>query len=303
MSKFDKLQAFAGNINSSIGVGAASGAAVASATVPARDVGVSRSRDAMEIEVDRIVPDPDQPRKEFDLEALGRLAESLRTRGQLQPIQVRWDEGLGRYVVLLGERRWRAAQSAGLAKLRCVVRTTPLSEDDKLSIQLVENCLREDLTAMDQARAFRTLMDRQGWTVRKLAEELSISPGRVSQAVALLTLPESVQERVDQGGLTSTTAYEIAKLDDPTVQIRLATAAAEQGLTRADVAKQVKRSPSKKKAPAAKKLPPARVWRIEGCRVEVSRKSGVDPTLAIAVLEEAAARLRAELEGATAEAA
>jgi ParB family chromosome partitioning protein len=304
VSKFDKLQAFAGNINSSIGVGApARGPSVAPASIPAKDVGVCRSRDAMEIDVDRIVPDPDQPRKEFDEDALSRLAESLKARGQIQPIQVRWDEGVERYVVLVGERRWRAARAAGLPKLRCIVRSAPLSEDERLSVQLVENCLREDLTPMDQARAFRALMDRQGWTVRKLADELAISPGRVSQAVALLSLPAPVQEQVDRGGISSTTAYEIAKLDDPADQVRLATAAAEQGLTRADVAKQARSRPAKKRAAAAKKHPPARVWRIDGCRIEVSRKAGVDASTALDVLRRAAAMLEAEICDSTADAA
>ena len=88
---------------------------------PAHLEGLTREKAAARIAVDRIVRDPDQPREEFDEEALQRLADSLRTRGQLQPIQVRWDEGRGVYVILVGERRWRAAQRAGLAELSCIV--------------------------------------------------------------------------------------------------------------------------------------------------------------------------------------
>jgi len=302
VSKFDRLQAFAGNINASIGNRpGAPGPSVAPAAVPAKEVGVSRSRDAMEIEVERIIPDPHQPRKEFEEEPLARLAESLKGRGQLQPIQVRWSAEAERYIVLTGERRWRAAQLAGLAKLRCIVRPDDADASDRLVDQLVENCLREDLTPMEQARAYRTLMDAKGWSVRQLAEELAISPGRVSQMTALLSLPEPVQARVDQGELSSTAAYEISRLDDPAAQIRLAETAAEQKLTREDVAKQTRRPPSKRKASA--KLPTTAVLRLNGCRIEITRKTGLDPAVVYAALLEAAEKYRPEPLSAEQEAA
>ena len=95
--------------------------AAAAPAGPDRLQGVARSKNAAEIPVDRIGPDPDQPREEFDAEALGRLAESLKTRGQLQPIRVRWDEEQGAYVIVCGERRWRAAELAGLPTMSCVI--------------------------------------------------------------------------------------------------------------------------------------------------------------------------------------
>lgn len=304
MSKFDK---FAGLASVAESVGARRNETPATnrgpVAIPADQVGRERAKNAWSIEVDRIVPDPDQPRKEFDPDAIARLAESLKTRGQLQPIQVRWDAGLERFVVLMGERRWRAAQAAGLSKLQCIVRDDPIDDDQRLALQLVENCLREDLAPVEQARAFRILMDSRGWNQERLAEELAVTPMLVSRALGLLRLPAEVQEKVDAGALAASSAHEIAKLDDPTAQVRIATAAVEQGLTRDDVARQVRRSPSKKKVPAAKKLPAARVWRVEGCRVEVSRKSGVDHATARAALVEALARLDAELGEATAEAA
>jgi len=305
VSKADLMASLAGNLDDSIGLNRRPAAAVGANArpIPAQEVGRSRSKTSWEIEVDRIVPDPDQPRKEFEPEALDRLAESLRTRGQLQPIQVRWDAGLERFVILMGERRWRAAQVAGVKALSCVVRDGAIADGEKLSIQLVENCLREDLSPVDQAKAFRALMDLEGWAAERLAGQLAISKASVIKALSLLNLPESIQEKVDSGDIPQSTAYEISKLDDPAAQIRLATAAAEQGLTRDDVVKQVRRSPSKKKAPAAKKLPAARVWRVEGCRVEVSRKSGVDHATARAALAEAMARLDAELAEGQAEAA
>ena len=116
MSKRDDLlRAGGGNILSSIGAGRDKSvpAGLDPATAlkrPARLEGVSKEKAAARIAIDRLVGDPDQPRDEFDEEALDRLADSLKTRGQLQPIRVRWDEGRGVYVILVGERRWRAAR-------------------------------------------------------------------------------------------------------------------------------------------------------------------------------------------------
>jgi len=259
--------------------------------LPADQVGKERARNVWTIDRERIIPDPDQPRKEFDPEALERLAASLRDKGQLQPIQVRWDEGAERFVVLVGERRWRAAGLAGLAKLQCIVRDADLSDEERLSIQLVENCLREDLSPMEQARAFRSLMDRQGWTQEKLAEELAVSRPVVVKALSLLKLPGPIQEQVEAGALSPSHAHEIVKIEDPAAQIRLAATVVEQGLTRDDVARQVKGAPRRK--PAAKKAQTVAVLRLGGYRIEITRKAGIEPSSAAAALREAAEKYEA----------
>ncbi|WP_337177702.1 ParB/RepB/Spo0J family partition protein [Paludisphaera sp.] len=295
MNKADMMASLAANLDDSIGLNRRPGAAggVSPRAIPADQVGRERAKNVWSIDVDRIVPDPDQPRKDFDPDALSRLAESLREKGQLQPIQVRWDATAEKFVVLMGERRWRAAREAGMKSLACVVRDAPLSDAEKLSLQLVENCLREDLAPVEQARAFRSLMDCEGLSADQLAGKLSISKASVIKALSLLSLPESVQGRVDSGDLPQSTAYEISKLEDPADQIRLATAAVEQGLTRADVAKQTRsRGPAKK---AGKKLPTARVFKVGSYRIEISRKAGVVPIEALAALRDAVANLEAEI--------
>jgi ParB family chromosome partitioning protein len=298
VSKREMLNSFADNVLDSVGAHRRPGAILSAAPdLQADKVGRERSRDAYTIDIDRIVPDPDQPRKEFEPEALERLAESLRTRGQLQPIQVRWDAAADRYVVIMGERRWRAAQVAGLKALSCVVRDGSLGDGEKLSIQLVENCLREDLKPIEQAHAFRALMDREGWSHERLAEELAVSQGTVTRALSLLKLPKAVQDRVEQGGLSPSHAHEIAKLDDPREQVLLAEAAAEQGLTRDDVAKQVRRAaPSKRKTPA--KVQSTAVYRLGGYRIEVSRKSGIESESLCAALAEVIAKHQPGLRAA-----
>lgn len=258
MGKLDDLKRLtAGNVDDSLGVGRAHRPAEVSTsgTTPARWQGVTKSKGAVEIPIEKVVPDPDQPREEFDPDALARLAESLRTKGQLQPIRVRWDEGRGAYVILIGERRWRAAGVAGLPTIGAVVVEGPIDPGELLAIQVVENCLREDLKPIEQARAFRALIDRNGWTVRRVAEELSINHSAVVRAIALLDLPRSVQERVEQGGLAPSVAYEVGKLDDPTLQVEVAQAAVTESLTRSEVTELVQAVKARRPTPAARPEP------------------------------------------------
>ena len=125
MGKLDELMRSGGtNMAESIGkdVGRGPGSPpLATSSTPTRWQGVTKSKGAVEVPVEKLHGDPNQPREEFDEAALGRLAESIRTRGQLQPIRVRWDEGRGAYVIIAGERRWRAARMAGLATISAVV--------------------------------------------------------------------------------------------------------------------------------------------------------------------------------------
>ena len=212
----DLLKSGGANIAESMGAGVERATrATQTSTTPARWQGVAKSKNAIEVPLDKIVPDPDQPREEFEPESLERLAESLKTRGQLQPIRVRWDEAQGKYVLICGERRWRAARIAGMATMSCVVSEGPIDAGELLALQLVENCLREDLRPIEQARAFKTLMDRNGWSGNQAAKALGIAQPTVVRALALLELPEPVQDQVEQGTSPPATAYEIGKVHDP----------------------------------------------------------------------------------------
>lgn len=259
MSKRDLLMEGVANVRESMGDFAAEAVRGAPApgprALPAHLQGVVRSKDVSQIEVGRIVRDPDQPREEFEPEALERLAQSLKTRGQLQPIRVRWDEGRGAYVVIVGERRWRAAQLAGLPSLACVVVDGPIDPDERLAIQLVENAIREDLKPIEQATAYRRLMDAKGWSARQLAGELAIHHANVLRALALLELPEPLQAKVEQGGIPATTAFELTRLDDPESQAAVAEAIEQGSLRRDEVRKVVDAVKAGRKAPAGKPEP------------------------------------------------
>jgi ParB family chromosome partitioning protein len=181
------------------------------------------------IPADKIQRD-DQPREEFDEESLDRLADSIKTKGQLQPIRVRWDEGRGAYVIVSGERCWRAAVRARIPTLSCVVHEGKLDQAELLTLQLIENALREDLRPVEQARAFRKLMEAHGWSGNRLAQELAITQSTVSRALALLDLPESVQAKVDAGEVCARTGYELSRLGDAEQARELAEKAAADRL-------------------------------------------------------------------------
>ena len=242
MSKMDQLRrSAAGNVAESMGAGLeAQFENLVRRPIPAHLQGVTRSKDVAHIQLDRIMPDPDQPREEFDDESLGLLAESLKIRGQLQPIRVRWDEGRGLYAIICGERRWRAARIAGMESVSCVIVEGPLSSSDLLAIQLVENALREDLKPVEQAKAYRQLMDQNGWSTRQVARELSVTQPQVVRTLALLGLPEPVQQQVEQGALAPATAYEIAKLDSEADQRALAARVVAEKMTRQETVEAVK---------------------------------------------------------------
>jgi ParB family transcriptional regulator, chromosome partitioning protein len=148
MGKLDEMMSrFGQHADRSLGIGVpeGQGGVPAPVKVPEYLVGLAKSKDAAEIPLDRIEPDPDQPREHFEADAMSRLAESIRARGVLQPIRVQWHEERSRYVIIAGERRWRAAREAGLAVVPCVIQRGDLPAGELLALQLIENVLHEDL--------------------------------------------------------------------------------------------------------------------------------------------------------------
>jgi ParB family transcriptional regulator, chromosome partitioning protein len=210
----------------------------AASTGPAADPearayeGRSRMKEAATIRRDRIVPDPNQPRTEFDEAELEQLAGSLRDRGQLQPVRVRYDAQADVYVIVLGERRWRAAGLAGLEAMACVVVDGDVMPEDLLEDQLVENALRSDLRPVELAKSYQALMTARGLSQRALAERLHVSPASVAKAVALLSLPQQIQQEVDAGAIGPDTAYQLSKVEDAQEQAELASRAVAGSIRR-----------------------------------------------------------------------
>jgi ParB family chromosome partitioning protein len=194
--------------------------------------GLERLKGASEIPVGRLTRDPSQPREVFDEASLQELVESIENLGVLQPVRVRWDEELGMYVIIAGERRLRAAKMAGLKAIPCVIQEGELTESQRLIEQLAENIIRADLQPVEQAKAFRRLMDLNGWSARQLAREMHIADANVVRALALLELPESVQMQVEAGRLAPSVAYEVSRLDTPQEQASLAERIVAEKLSR-----------------------------------------------------------------------
>jgi ParB family transcriptional regulator, chromosome partitioning protein len=250
------------------------------------------------IRVDRLMPDPDQPRTEFDPEALEQLAGSLRTRGQLQPIRARWSAEADRYIIVVGERRWRAAALAGIEALECVVVDGTATPDEILEDQLVENALRADLKPVEQGRAYDRLMKARGLSQRALAERLNVSQAAVAKAVALLTLPEPIQTEVDAGSIGPDIAYQLSKIDDVREQAEMAGRASEGRLRRDEIKERTRATSSKGRSTGKGKAkqPTVRAIRVDGgSKVTVENRKGLNGRLIVAALELALATARAEL--------
>ena len=171
------------------------------AEVSPNDVPTS-SPDRKVVPLEQITANPDQPRRSFDPTALQELAESLKSRGVLQPLIVRphpADSGL--YQIVAGERRWRAAQIAQVHELPVIIRD--LTDTEVLEIAIIENIQRADLNAIEEAASFRQLMDRFGHTQEQLADSLNKSRSHIANLLRLLNLPDQVQSWVKEGRLTA----------------------------------------------------------------------------------------------------
>ena len=170
-----------------------------------------------DIPVGDIVPNPQQPRKDFEINALSELAASLRQSGVIQPVLVR-RAGQG-YQLIVGERRWRAAKLAGLEKIPAVIREA--TDAESLELALIENLLREDLNPIEQAEAYQKLLAQFAWTQEELAERVGKDRSSIANCLRLLKLPESIQADLRAGRLTMGHARALLSLGSAADQLRL----------------------------------------------------------------------------------
>ncbi len=171
------------------------------------------------VPIDRIVPNPDQPRRRFSEDQLEELTESIRAKGIIQPIIVRERASeAGTYEIVAGERRWRAAQKAQLHDIPVLVRE--FSDTEVLEVAIIENIQRADLNAIEEAAGFRQLMFKFGHTQEKLAEALGKSRSHIANLMRLLNLPEDVQAYVAEGQLSAGHARALVTAPDPSALAR-----------------------------------------------------------------------------------
>ena len=272
-----------------------------------------------EFPIDQVDRDPTQPREDFDEGDLQRLADSIRRKGQLTPIRVRWNHETNRWVVLVGERRWRACKLAGLATIKVDFVEGPTTEADRLEEQIYENVARAAFKPAEEGKAYQRLMTLKGWTIAELIAELKVEPTSVHRALGLARLPDDVAALVDQGAIRPTAAYELSKLPDPDEVRTLAQAVIENHLGHKAVVEAVTRrkeaaveaqtqtqtpteTPARAKSSgqgrgASKpQRPTFEVFRAGGGKVTVAFKKAVDARAILAALEEATARQREKVE-------
>lgn len=213
----------------------------------------SRKREAPEeIRIDRIVPNPHQPRRNFDEEALAELAASIRTHGVVQPVIVR-READG-YTLIAGERRLRASKLAGLATVPAIVRD--YNEEAAAEVALVENLQREDLNPVEEGRAYRRLMETYGYTQEKLAGIVGKSRPYVANLLRILALPEEVLARLEEGKLTMGQVRPLLALASEEEQTALARRIEKENLSSRQ-AEELVRGKKEKRAPKEKAEDPA----------------------------------------------
>jgi ParB family chromosome partitioning protein len=193
---------------------------------PARDPETPGVR-VLELDPKALRPNPRQPRREFREEALEELAESLRRDGVQEPVIVR--ERDGEYELVSGERRVRAAVMADLDAVPAIVRD--VSDDDMLRLGLIENIQREDLNVIEEAEAYRQLMEEFGWTQEQMASQVGKKRATVANILRLLQLPEDVRARVSDGTLSMGHARALLALESAEAQSAACRKAVEQGLS------------------------------------------------------------------------
>ena len=183
----------------------------------------------VDIPLDSIVPNPDQPRAMIEPEALEALASSIRASGILQPVVVAPADPAGRHELIAGERRWRAARIAGLERVPAIVRA--VDNRERLELALVENVVREDLSPIDVAQACACLIEDFGQSHGELAGRLGRSRPAISNLVRLLELPETVQDMISAGHITEGHGRAILMADGPARRTRVAETVVQQGLS------------------------------------------------------------------------
>jgi ParB family chromosome partitioning protein len=249
-----------------------------------------------EIPLSAIEADPNQPRRSFDTEKLQELAESIRQYGVISPILVRAAKLPGRYTVISGERRYRAANLAGLATIPAVVSQGDDAQDRTLAMQLVENLQRDDLTPYERALAIGALRDAHSLSVREISERLNISKSAVQRSLDVLNLPDDLLSALKDGAAESKVLL-LAKIEDPA--LRASYLKDMDILSRAELEREI-RQPKSVKGPAnTDDRGDVRVVSAEDGRLadEIQRSLGLKVRLIRSGAESGAGRLTIEFYG------
>lgn len=232
-----------------------------------------------EVAIGQIVANRQQPRTEFDEEKLAELTESVKKHGVLQPLVVTPAKD-GRYELVAGERRWRAARKAGLQKVPVIIREN-LNSQDMLELALIENIQRDDLNAIEEAKSYQSLIEQFDYTQDRVAERMGKSRAAVANSLRLLQLPKTVQDDVMQGRMTAGHARALLAIGDLQEQLTLREMILREQLTVRDVEGmiQARKGAKPKVAAAGSQLSPQlrlivdEMAKTVGTKVNLKRKS------------------------------
>jgi ParB family chromosome partitioning protein len=244
-------------------------------------IGGATESELAHLPVETIHPNPRQPRRRFDAEATTALADSIKAQGIIQPVLVR-TRAAGGFELIAGERRWRAAQQAGASTIPALVRET--DDRDTLLLGLVENVAREQLSPIEEARAYAVLIDEFGLGLGEIAERVGHSKPAVSNRIRLLELPEDVLGMVERGELTEGHARAVLAVPDNEGRKRLAREIVSKGLT-VRAAERAARWAGAKRKPRrepATRVDPALAERV---RVAFERATGFRPRITATKVE------------------
>jgi len=209
------------------------------------EYGILKEEKFVELDIEKLKPNFEQPRKYFDPESIEELAHSIKQTGILQPIVAVPEED--HYKIILGERRWRAAQKAGLEKIPVLIRL--MKDEQQIEASLVENLQREDLNPMEIAEAYNKLAEELGYTQEEISEKVGKDRTSVANYMRLLKLPPSIQKLLSNGELAMGHARALISVDDPELQVKLAKTIIAKKLTVRKIEKlvaQTKKEPEKK---------------------------------------------------------
>lgn len=227
-----------------------------------------RKKVTLHVPIEEVHPNRFQPRKTFDDSSLEELAASIKEHGLMQPILVR--KKAGGYEIIAGERRWRGCQLAGLTEIEVIVKD--LADDQIFEWALIENIQREDLNPIEEAEAYRRLLDTSGMTQEQLAHRVSKDRSTIANALRLLKLPDEVRRQVIAGAISMGHARALLSLDDEDAMVRMAKDIVKKGLSVREVERAVR---ALKKEASANAEPPADPFaQLPGGRAAVERTAG-----------------------------
>ncbi|HXF43645.1 MAG TPA: ParB/RepB/Spo0J family partition protein [Pyrinomonadaceae bacterium] len=254
---------------------------------PPANQSAAESAPVSEVDTDLLEPNPDQPRSRFTESTLYELAKSIEANGLVQPILVR--KNGKRYQIIAGERRWRAAQIAGVRKVPVVIRDIP--NDKLLEIALIENIQREELNPVEEAKAYRKLIDKIGLTQEELSERVGRERSLIATSLRLLKLPDEVLELLETGKLSAGHGRALLLTDDRGKQIEAAMEIVEKGLSVRDAERLLRSAGRQKKQTRAAKptqnkdpnlrLAETKLMRSLGTSVRINPMSGSKGTIEI----------------------